>query len=126
MFQVITPQGLRTCLGDHETCFHFTGVGYPMPVLPSTWITNMPVTAHQLNQDLFTYDGSFFGANGTFFHSNRPLLVESYILNSTVGAGKGGTFTVLGGTRGSAINILDNASLYGGGSDFPGDAASFQ
>lgn len=97
-----------------------------MPIIPSTWQTNYPITAHQLNQDLYTYDGSYFGANGVFFHSNRPILLESYALASVVKAAKGGSFTVLGGSQGSAINILDNAALYGSGSDFPGDAASFQ
>ena len=98
-----------------------------MPTIPSTWSTNIPITAHQLNQDMYTYDGSYFGANGVAFHSNRPISFETFILNSLVAAPvAGGAVTVLGGTQGSAISVVDNAALFGIGSDFPGDAASFQ
>lgn len=99
-----------------------------MPIIPSTYATLTPITAHQLNQDMFTYDGSFFGGNGTFFHSNRPILLEAYATNSVIQASKGGSVTLMAGTaqtQGLAFSILDNAGLYGSGSDFPGDAASF-
>lgn len=97
-----------------------------MPIIPSTYGTNMPLTAHQLNQDMYTYDGTYFGANGVMFHSNRPLLVESYSTNSVIAAAKGGSFTTLGGVNGNAISILDNAGLFGSGADTPADAASFR
>lgn len=98
-----------------------------MPIIPSTWTANIPITAHQLNQDLYTYDGSYFGANGVAFHSNRPLMFETLLFNSLVTAPvAGGAATALGGTQGSAISVVDNAALFGVGSDFPGDAASFQ
>ncbi len=99
-----------------------------MPVSPSTWITNNPITAHQLNNDLYSIDGSYFNANGTMFHSNRPLLIETYtnISTFTIPAPVGGRWTVLGGVAGNGISLLDNAALYGSGADGPGDAAKYQ
>lgn len=97
-----------------------------MPLIPSTYATNSPISAHQLNQDLYSYDGSYFGANGVMFHANKPLLIESYATNTAIGCPKGGQFTVLGGAAGNAISILDNAALYGAGSDRPADSATFR
>jgi hypothetical protein len=97
-----------------------------MPITPSSYRTNYPITAHQLNQDMYTYDGSYFGANGVMFHSNRPMLIESYQIPSIIAAKKGGSFTTLGGTDGDAISILDTAAYFGTGSDGPGDYARFQ
>lgn len=97
-----------------------------MPIIPSTYHTNYPITAHQLNQDLYTYDASYFGANGVMFHSNRPMLIEAYQIDTIVAANKGGSFTTLGGTDGDAISILDTAAYFGTGSDGPGDFARFQ
>ena len=96
-----------------------------MPIQPSTWQTNFPLTAHQLNQDMYTYDGSYFNSNGVAFHSNRPLMYESYQIPSILAAAKGGSFTILGGSQGSAISVVDNAALFGSGSDYPGDYATF-
>lgn len=97
-----------------------------MPLSPSTWQTFTPITAHQLNQDLYSYDGSYFGANGVLFHSNRPLLVETYTTKQVVSAPKGGKFTILGGTVSSGISVVDNAALFGVGADKPGDSARFR
>src|SRR5277367_6244638 len=97
-----------------------------MPIQPSSYRTNYPITAHQLNQDMYTYDGSYFGANGVMFHSNRPMMNETYQTPSIITAAKGGSFTTLGGTDGDAISILDTAAYYGTGSDGPGDFARFQ
>jgi hypothetical protein len=98
-----------------------------MPILPSTWHYGFPITAHQLNQDLYTYDGSYFGANGVMFHSNRPLMIEAYLnSDSQANTGSGGNFTSLGGTAASAISICDTSALYGTGSDGPGAFARFQ
>jgi hypothetical protein len=96
-----------------------------MPITPSSYHTNFPITAHQLNQDLYTYDGSYFNTNGVAFHSNRPLMSESYQVASVVLAAKNGSLTVLGGTQGDAISILDNAALFGLGADYPGNFATF-
>jgi len=96
-----------------------------MPISPSSYRTNFPLTAHQLNQDLYTYDGSYFGGNGVQFHSNRPLMYESYQVPSVLAAAKGGSFTILGGTQGDAISVVDNAALFGSGSDYPGNFATF-
>jgi hypothetical protein len=96
-----------------------------MPVEPSTYRTNYPLTAHQLNQDLYTYDGSYFNSNGVAFHSNRPIMSESYQVASVMLAGKTGSLTVVGGTQGDAISIIDNAALFGLGADYPGNFATF-
>lgn len=96
-----------------------------MPVMPGTFATSVPVTAHQLNEELYTYDGSYFGANGVMFHSNRPLLAETFTGVLAVGAAPGGTFTAVGGVGQDAISVIDNAALFGSGADYPGDQASF-
>lgn len=97
-----------------------------MPLSPSTWQSFTPITAHQLNQDMYSYDGSYFAANGVLFHSNRPLLVETYTTPQVLSAPKGGKFTILGGTVGSAISVVDNAALFGVGADAPADAARYR
>jgi hypothetical protein len=76
---------------------------------------------------MYSYDGSYFGSNGVLFHSNRPILCETYQYPFTaVAAAKGGTNTILGGVSGAGINIIDNAALFGVGSDAPGQFANFQ
>jgi hypothetical protein len=76
---------------------------------------------------MYTYDGSYFGANGVMFHSNRPLMCETYqAAANSVPASKGGSFTVLGGTPGDGISIIDTSALYGDGSDGPGQFAAFR
>ena len=61
------------------------------------------------------------------FHSNRPLMCETYQgKGSNIPASKGGSFTVLGGAGGDGISIIDTAALYGTGSDGPGQFARFQ
>jgi hypothetical protein len=97
-----------------------------MPVIPSTYATNSPITGHQLSQDLYSIDGSFFNANGVLFHSNRPMLVEAYRQNGLVTAAKGGSFNLLGGAVNSAFTVLDTSALFGSGSDNPGQSATFQ
>lgn len=97
-----------------------------MPITPSTYATNSPVTAHELNQDLYTIDGSYFNANGVMFHSNRPLVIETLIQGGVrIPAAKGGSFTQLGGANGDAISVVDNAAIYGTGSDGVADQARF-
>lgn len=96
-----------------------------MPINPSVWSANFPITAHQLNQDLYTYDGSYFGANGVLFHSNRPLLAEAYTASISLVAPQAGEFVNIGGTPGAAVSVIDNSALFGIGADFPGDEAIF-
>jgi Carbohydrate binding domain len=97
-----------------------------MPITPSTYATNSPITAHQLSQDLYSIDGSYFNSNGVLFHSNRPMLVEAYRQNGLVTAAKGGTFNLLGGAANSAFTVLDTSALFGSGSDNPGQSATFR
>lgn len=97
-----------------------------MPISPSSYATNTPITAHQLNQDLFSIDGSYFNVNGTSFHANRPLLVETFIKSGAqIAAPSGGAPTFLGGVNGDAISVVDNAALYGTGADGVGNEARF-
>jgi hypothetical protein len=61
------------------------------------------------------------------FHSNRPLMCETYQgTANTAKASKAGSFTLLGGTDGDGISIIDTAALYGAGSDGPGQFARFR
>jgi len=61
------------------------------------------------------------------FHSNRPLMCETYQGTAdTAPASKAGSFTLLGGTDGDGISIIDTAALYGAGSDGPGRFARFR
>jgi len=59
------------------------------------------------------------------FHSNRPLLVETYTTKQVVTSPAGGTWTQLGGTVSSGISVVDNAALFGIGADLPADSARY-
>jgi hypothetical protein len=66
-----------------------------VPVPPSSWFPNNPVTAQQLNNDLYSYDGSVFGVNGVAFFANRPALLETLKIQPTLSAPSGGQWNVL-------------------------------
>lgn len=97
-----------------------------MPIPPSTWQTNTPVSAGQLNQDMYTYDGSYFSANGVFFHSNRPICQETYGLVTTVGSQPNGQWVQWGGIKGEGFSVIDTSALFGIGCDSPGHGAFFR
>lgn len=96
-----------------------------MPIPPTTWLANVPVTAGQLNQDLYTYDGSYFAANGVMFHANRPICQETYFKATLVGSSPNGQWVQWGGVKGEALGIVDNSALYGIGCDSPAQGAFF-
>src|ERR1700743_612509 len=97
-----------------------------MPIQPSTWVANVPVSAGQLNQDLYTYDGSYFSANGVMFHSNRPICAEAFIVQTPVFSSPSGTWTKWGGGQGQGLAIVDTSALFGIGCDSPGQGAYFR
>lgn len=98
-----------------------------MPVSPSVYLGNIPVSAGQLNQDLYSYDGSYFAAQGTMFHANRPTAHEAYTEATLTGkTSPNGTWVTYGRFMGEAISILDTSALFGVGADFPGTQATYQ
>ena len=98
-----------------------------MPVTPSVYQGLVPVTAGQLNQDLFSYDGSYFAAQGTMFHANRPVAHEAYVKPTLTGkTSPNGTWVTYGRFLGEAISIVDTSALFGTGADAPGTQATYQ
>lgn len=97
-----------------------------MPITPSTWASNIPVTAGQLNQDMYTYDGTYFAAQGVMFHANRPTSHAAYIAASSVTTSPNGQWIQYGGINGEGLSILDSSALFGIGCDSPGDTAKYE
>lgn len=98
-----------------------------MPIAPSTYLSNIPLSAGQLNQDMYSYDGTYFAAQGVMFHANRPICHESYTLDNTVGTNPVGTaWVAFGGVIGDGLSIVDTSALYGVGCDFPGAQATYR
>jgi len=115
-----------------------------MPVPPYSWPAGVPVTAHQLNNDLYAFDepgspaaanpppvtfaATGFNATGIRFHTHRPAVLETlktsgdYIRCAAAGAASN-----LGGWKGtgSGYSVLDNSALFGLGADNPGNRANF-
>lgn len=53
-----------------------------MPLPPSTWVSGIPVTAYQLNIDLYCYvPGSNHASNGIKYHATPPILMENLYAN---------------------------------------------
>jgi len=97
-----------------------------MPLPPSTWIANLPVTAGQLNQDMYTYDGTYFASNGVMFHANRPTCHEAYVKATGVHSSPAGNWVQYGGIAGEAVSIVDTSALFGGGCDAPAGGAKYE
>lgn len=98
-----------------------------MPTGPSTWY-NGPLPSQQLNVDLYSYDGSGYGANGILFHAHRPLMHEQMTVSRTLTVSTTGTMNVLqgGGTPATlAFNMVDTGALFGLGSEYPGPFAVY-
>lgn len=91
-----------------------------MPVPPTTWQGSAPVTAHQLNEDLYSYDGSGYGANGINFHANKAILYAAPWEVRPLVVSTNGTHSNLQGTATAAYNVVDTAALFGLGADNPG------
>ena len=98
-----------------------------MPIVPSTWNTELPVSAQQLNLDLYTYDGSYGGLNGIAFHARRPIVYEALITAGTLPTATGGTFSNLGSAvQGRGLNIFDSQALVTSGQDGPANNAYYR
>lgn len=99
-----------------------------MPVTASTYISNFPVRAREFNTDLYTYQpGNNHSPNGVLFHANPPTFLA--FMNSgsrTQPSSAGGSFNNMSGSSGSSgwRNWMDNAVLFGTGSDFAGNNAT--
>lgn len=97
-----------------------------IPITPSVYNGNLPVTAGQINQDMYTYDGTYFAAQGVMFHANKPCAHEAYTQFGVLSkSSPNGTWFTFGGARGNAISILDTSALFGVGADFPGTQATY-
>ena len=97
-----------------------------MPVTPSVYNGNLPVTAGQINQDMFSYDGTYFAAQGTMFHANKPTAHEAFTaFNVLPKSSPTGTWLTYGGALGNAISIVDTSALFGVGADLPGTQATY-
>jgi hypothetical protein len=75
---------------------------------------------------MYTYDGSYFAANGIMFHSNRPSCHEAYVKATGVSSSPNGTWIQFGGIAGEALSIVDTSALFGGGCDAPGAGAKYE
>lgn len=97
-----------------------------MPVPPSTWAGSAPVTAKQLNTDLYTFTpGNNHTPNGILFHANRPTYITNLLsAELTAPSSTGG---VTQGLVSENINFwcsyLDNSALFGIGCDFPAQSS---
>ena len=110
-----------------------------MPLPPSTWTADMPVTAKQLNTDLYTYTpGNNHTPNGILFHANHPTYFVSLQSGTAIPQATlaGGTWTAILGTSVSFDpgtiptptnwkSWFDSATLFSNlGSDYPSNSAS--
>lgn len=79
-----------------------------MPLDPSTWAAG-PLTASQLNVDLYNYlPGNNHCANGILFHSMPPLYYSwNWKMTSNIGSGASAVFTSLAGTEGNWFALAD-------------------
>ena len=96
-----------------------------MPYTPSVWASNFPVSASQLNTDLYTFTpGNNHTPNGLLFHSLPPLIMSNTRLSpinqasSTAGVFTG--YSVASKWRAA----IDNSCLYGAGGDAMGPQAA--
>ena len=96
-----------------------------MPTPPSTWYPG-PLSPQQLNADLYSFNGTGFGATGILFHSHRVLLHESMSQSALWTVSTTGTWNVFPNTATTAFSIIDTGALFGVGSDNPGGYALYQ
>lgn len=93
-----------------------------MPIAPSTY-TSGPLSAQQLNTDMYSVNAAITGATGILYHTHRPLLFETVLTGGT-------TYTALSQQRISqpgitAFSVVDNGALFSIGVDNPGINALF-
>ena len=95
-----------------------------MPIEPSTYVSG-PVSPQQLDTDLYSYSGTGFGANGILFLAHRPVLSETLLISPNLPVSTTGTWSPIESTGVEGFNVLDNAALFGLGSDSPGYHTSY-
>jgi hypothetical protein len=88
-----------------------------MPIEPSTY-TSGPLSAQQLNSDMYTANATFTGATGVLFHTRRPLLSETVYAPGTVYTSLYHGQIATAGIQ--AYSVIDNTAYYGIGADSPG------
>jgi hypothetical protein len=102
-----------------------------VPVPPFPFAPRAPVASQVLNKNLYSYDGSGFGANGILFHAHRPVLAEALTASPSMIKDTTGYWNWIQGTPGlpvagtAAFSVLDTAALFGLGSDSPGVTADY-
>ena len=69
---------------------------------------------------MYSFDGSGYGSTGILFHAHRLIMAESMTQCRVVTVSTGGTWNVFQGTATAAFNIVDTASLFGLGAEYPG------
>lgn len=95
-----------------------------MPAPPSTWYPG-PLSPQQLNSDLYSFNGTGYGANGILFHSHKPLMHEQMTASKSLTVSAGGTWNVFEGTNTVAFNMVDTGALFGLGAEYPGPFAVY-
>ncbi len=88
-----------------------------IPTPPSTY-TSGPLSAQQLNLDMYSATATITGATGILFHAHRPLLSESVTASGTAYAPLVQQQVNVSGIQ--AFTVIDNTALYGVGADSPG------
>lgn len=93
-----------------------------MPTPPSVYFAGY-VSPQQLNTDMYSYDGTGFGANGILYHSHVPALQETLIAPGTAYAAVSQQAVSSG--NGEGYTVIDTTALFSSGADFPGPNAAF-
>ena len=96
-----------------------------MPTNPSVWYSG-PLSPQQLNQDLYSPNGSGYSANGILFFTHRPLLHEALTQSRLMTVTTSGSWNVIPGTNTTAFAVVDTGALFGTGGDNPGPYALYQ
>ena len=96
-----------------------------MPSVPSVWYSG-PLSPQQLNNDLYSPNGSGYSANGILFFTHRPLLHEALTASRLMTVTTSGTWNVIPGTNTTAFAVADTSALFGTGGDNPGPYALYQ
>lgn len=78
-----------------------------------------------MNGDLYSYNGTGYGANGILFHAHRPLMHEQMTASKSLGVSAGGTWNIFEGTNTFAFNMVDTGALFGLGGEYPGPFAVY-
>ncbi len=98
-----------------------------MPLNPSTWAANFPISAEQLNADLYTYSpGNNHTPNGILFHATPPMVWSNLRDATALGtqpSSAGGSLKNMD-SNGSWRAHIDNNALFATGADFMGPNAA--